>query len=138
MAKYYLLSFLILWSGFNKATDNNNGFESIDETNSLPIWWSLQAPNYNTIKLDSITKYEGKYSLSIENAIDFNTQQEAMQFSPKEFEHLSSLKVNDKITVKSHSAGYSPNHLYLILSSDYIARDKNIIFKRDLSRKNGC
>ena len=76
MAKYYLLSFLILWFGFNKATDHNNGFESIDGTNSLPIGWSFQAPNYNTIKLDSITKYEGKYSLSIENTIDFNTPQE--------------------------------------------------------------
>ena len=76
MAKFCLLFFLILFSRFNKAPDHNNGFESVDQTSSLPSGWSFQAPNYNSIKLDSITKYEGKYSLSIENSIEFNTPQE--------------------------------------------------------------
>jgi len=89
MTKYYLLSFLILLSGFNRATDHNNGFESIDETNSLPVGWSFQAPNYNSIKLDSITKYEGKYSLSIENTIDFNTPQEAGNYFQTEADETS-------------------------------------------------
>ncbi len=61
-----------------------------------------------------------------------------MQFVPKEFEQLNSLKVNDKIIVKSRSAGYSPNHPYLILSSDYISKNNKILFKRDLSKNKGC
>ncbi len=61
-----------------------------------------------------------------------------MQFISKEFEQLKSLKVNDKIMVKSRSTGYSPNHPYLILSSDYIAKNNVILFERDLSKNKGC
>ncbi len=60
-----------------------------------------------------------------------------MQFIPKEFEQLQSLKVNDKIIVKSRSAGYSPNHPYLIISGDYIEQNGKELFKRDFS-KNKC
>lgn len=61
-----------------------------------------------------------------------------MQFSPKDFQQLNSLKVNDKIIVRSHSAGYSPNHPYLIVSGDYIERNNKILFKRDFSKNNRC
>lgn len=76
MTKIYLLFILILLSRFDNAPDHNNGFDSVDETTSLPSGWWFQAPNYNNIKLDSSIKYEGKYSLSIENSIDYNTPQE--------------------------------------------------------------
>lgn len=61
-----------------------------------------------------------------------------MQFIPKEFEQLKNLKVNDKIIVRSHSAGFSHNHPYLILSSDYIAKDNKVLFKRNFSKNNRC
>ena len=61
-----------------------------------------------------------------------------MQFSPKDFQQLNSLKVNDKIIVRSRSAGYSPNHPYLIVSGDYIALNNKILFKRDFSKNKGC
>ena len=61
-----------------------------------------------------------------------------MQFVPKDFEKLKSLKVNDNIIIRSRSAGYSPNHPYLILSGDYIAHDNKILFKRDFSKNKGC
>lgn len=60
-----------------------------------------------------------------------------MQFTPKEFQQLSSLKVNDKIIVRSRSAGLSNNHPYLIVSGDYIARDNKILFKREF-KNDGC
>jgi hypothetical protein len=60
-----------------------------------------------------------------------------MQYVPKDFEKLKSLKVNDKIIVKSRSAGFSPNHPYLILSGDYIAKDNTVLFKREVN-KNHC
>jgi hypothetical protein len=61
-----------------------------------------------------------------------------MQFSQKDFQQLSSLRVNDTITVRSRSAGYSHNHPYLILSGDYIARNNKLLFKRDFSKNNRC
>jgi len=76
MPNYILLVFLIFMSGWNESPDTNSGFESVDQTISLPSGWWFQAPNYKNIKLDSGIKYEGKYSLSIENSIDYNTPQE--------------------------------------------------------------
>jgi len=61
-----------------------------------------------------------------------------MQFIPKDFQKLKDLKVNDKIMVRSRSAGYSPNHPYLILSGDYIEQNNKILFKRDFSKNKGC
>ncbi|WP_353169968.1 hypothetical protein [Flavobacterium sp.] len=61
-----------------------------------------------------------------------------MQFIPKEFEPLKSLKVNDKILVRSRSAGFSHNHPYLILSGDYIAKDNKVLFKRVFNKNNHC
>ncbi|MDN3588881.1 hypothetical protein QWY86_19540 [Pedobacter aquatilis] len=61
-----------------------------------------------------------------------------MQFNAKEFESLKSLKVNDKVIVKSHSAGYSPNHLYLIVSGDYIEHNNKVLFKREFNKNGGC
>jgi hypothetical protein len=60
-----------------------------------------------------------------------------MQFTTKDFQHLSSLKVNDKIIVRSRSASFSNNHPYLILSSDYIKQDYKILFKREF-KNDGC
>lgn len=76
MPNYFLLVFLIFLSGWNESPDNNSGFETVDQTISLPNGWWFQAPNYDNIKLDSGIRYEGKYSLSIENSIDYNTPQE--------------------------------------------------------------
>jgi hypothetical protein len=61
-----------------------------------------------------------------------------MQFIPKEFEPLKSLKVNDKIIVRSRSAGFSHNHPYLILSGDYIVKDNKVLFKRVFNKNNRC
>ncbi len=70
--------------------------------------------------------------------VRINGEQYMMQFIPKDFQQLNSLKVNDKIIVRSRSAGFSNNHPYLILSSDYIARNNKILFKRDISKNNRC
>ena len=57
-----------------------------------------------------------------------------------EFQQLHSLKVNDKIIIRSHSvfsALYTPNYSYAIVSGDYVERDGKIIYKR-APRKGGC
>jgi hypothetical protein len=70
--------------------------------------------------------------------VKINGEEYMMQFIPKDFQQLNSLKVNDKIIVRSRSAGYSHNHPYLIISGDYIARNNKILFKRDFSKNKGC
>jgi hypothetical protein len=57
-----------------------------------------------------------------------------------EFQQLHSLKVNDKIMIRSHSVfsgSYTPNYSYAIVSGDYVERDGKIIYKR-APRKGGC
>jgi len=70
--------------------------------------------------------------------VSINGETYMMQFSPKDFQRFHNLKVNDKIIVRSRSAGYSHNHPYLIVSGDYIAQDNEVLFKRDFSKNNGC
>ncbi|MCF6133430.1 hypothetical protein [Flavobacterium wongokense] len=70
--------------------------------------------------------------------VSINGEEYMMQFIPKDFEPLKNLKVNDKIIVRSRSAGYSPNHPYLILSGDYIEQNNKMLFKRDFSKNKGC
>jgi hypothetical protein len=53
-----------------------------------------------------------------------------MQYGAKDFQKLNSLKVGDKIIVRSRSAGRSPNHPYLVLSGDYIAGNNKVLFER--------
>ncbi len=69
--------------------------------------------------------------------VKINGEDYMMQYTRKEFQQLSGLKVGDKIIVKSRSAGYSPSHPHLIISGDYIELNEKILFKRDFS-KDGC
>lgn len=70
--------------------------------------------------------------------VKINDEDYMMQFNLKDFEQLKSLKVNDKIIIRSRSVGYSNNHPYLIISGDYIAQNNKILFKRDFSKNKGC
>lgn len=57
--------------------------------------------------------------------------------SKKEFEQLQSLKVNDKIMIRSHFVSHAPKYAYPIIAGDYVERDGKIIYKR-APRKDGC
>jgi len=54
-----------------------------------------------------------------------------------EFQQLHSLKVNDKIIIRSHSVMYAPKYSYPIVSGNYVERDGKIMYKR-APRKGGC
>jgi hypothetical protein len=54
-----------------------------------------------------------------------------------EFQQLHSLKVDDKIIIRSHSVSHAPKYPYPIIAGDYVERDSKIIYKR-APRKGGC
>jgi hypothetical protein len=54
-----------------------------------------------------------------------------------DFEQLHSLKVNDKIIIRSHNVSCAPKYSYLIIAGDYVERDSKIMYKR-APRKDGC
>ena len=62
-----------------------------------------------------------------------------VNFAPEKslLEQLHSLKVNDKIILRSHSVSHAPKYAYPIVSADYVERDRKIIYKRVRS-KDGC
>jgi CRISPR/Cas system CSM-associated protein Csm3 (group 7 of RAMP superfamily) len=55
----------------------------------------------------------------------------------KEIQQLKSLKVNDKIIIKSHSVMHAPKYTYPIVEGDYVEHDSKLIYKR-VPRKGGC
>jgi hypothetical protein len=63
-----------------------------------------------------------------------------LSFGPEksnEFQQLHSLKVNDKIIIRSHSVSHAPKYSYPIVSGDYVEQDSKLIYKR-APRKGGC
>jgi hypothetical protein len=54
-----------------------------------------------------------------------------------EFQQLHSLKVNDKIILRSRGVSHAPKYAYPIVSGDYVERDSKVIYKR-IPRKGGC
>jgi hypothetical protein len=62
-----------------------------------------------------------------------------VRFEPEksQLEQLYSLKVNDKIIIKSHYVSHAPKYAYPIVSGEYVERDNKVIFQR-VPRKGGC
>jgi hypothetical protein len=62
-----------------------------------------------------------------------------LRFDPEksQLEQLHSLKVNDKIIIRSRNVSHAPKYAYPIVSGDYVERDSKVIFKR-VPRKGGC
>jgi len=57
--------------------------------------------------------------------------------SKKEFDQLRTLKVNDKINIKSHNVSHAPKYVYPIVAGDNIERNGKLIYKRVVG-KGGC
>jgi hypothetical protein len=62
-----------------------------------------------------------------------------LNFEPEksQLEQLHSLKVADKIIIRSRSLSHAPKYAYPIVRGDYVERDGKVIFKR-VPRKGGC
>ncbi|MGE7775017.1 hypothetical protein ACQKLP_09845 [Chitinophaga sp. NPDC101104] len=52
-------------------------------------------------------------------------------------QQLGSLKLGDKIMIKSHSVSHAPKYAYPIISGEYAEREGEVIYKH-APRKDGC
>lgn len=87
---------------------------------------SLSLPSGSRLGFGVMVKINGE-----DYILNFGT------IKPDEFQQLHSLKVNDKIIIRSHSVSYAPKYSYTIISGDYVERDGTIIYNRIL-KKGGC
>jgi len=105
-----------------------------DYTNMEGVVTSLSLPPGSRLGFGVMVRINGDdYILSFgpeksdKNFLNFNN----------EFQQLHSLKVNDKIIIKSHNVSHAPKYSYPIVSGEYVERDRKVIFKR-VPRKDGC
>ncbi|KIC94684.1 hypothetical protein [Flavihumibacter solisilvae] len=97
-----------------------------DSTNMEAIVTSLSLPPGSRLGFGVMVRINGEdYILS------FGLEES------NEFQQLHSLKVNDKIIIRSRSVSHAPKYAYPIVSGDYVERDSKIIYKR-APRKGGC
>lgn len=54
-----------------------------------------------------------------------------------DFRQLYSLKINDKIIIRSHSISYAPKYSYPIITGEYVEQNNKVIYAR-ATRKSGC
>jgi hypothetical protein len=103
-------------------------------TNMEAVVTSLSLPKGSRLGFGMMVNIDGEdYILSFGTE---NSQRDFWDFT-NEFEQLRSLKVNDKIIVKSHNVSHAPKYAYPIVSGDYVERDGKVIYKR-APRKGGC
>ena len=93
-----------------------------DSTNMATVITSLSLPPGSLLGFGVMARINGDdYILRFDN----------------ELQQLHSLKVNDKIIIKSHSVSHAPKYAYPIVSGEYAERDGKIIYKH-APRKGGC
>ncbi|SJZ39408.1 hypothetical protein SAMN04488128_10116 [Chitinophaga eiseniae] len=68
-----------------------------------------------------------------------NGEDYIITFQPEKSQlaQLKSLKVDDKIIIRSHGVSYAPKYSYPIVSGNYVERDSKIIYQR-VPSKGGC
>lgn len=72
--------------------------------------------------------------------VNINNEDYILSFGPEndnEFEQLRSLKVKNKIIIRSRSVSHAPKYSYPIISGDYVVRDSKVIYNRP-PRQGGC
>lgn len=96
-----------------------------DSTNMEAVVTSLSLPPGSRLGFGVMVRIDG---------VDY-----IVKFEPEksQLEQLHSLKVNDKIIIRSHSVSHAPKYSYPIVRGDYVERDSKVIFKR-VPRKGGC
>jgi hypothetical protein len=96
-----------------------------DSTNMEAVVTSLSLPPGSRLGFGVMVRIDG-----VDYIVNFEPEK-------SQLEQLHSLKVNDKIIIRSYSVSHAPKYSYPIVSGDYVERDSKIIYKR-APRKGGC
>jgi hypothetical protein len=109
--------------------------QSIKNNTSMEaVVTSLSLPEGSRVGFGIMVQIEGE-----EYILSFGMEQPGKNSLnlKKEFDLLRTLKVNDKISLKSKNVSHAPKYAYPIVSGDYVERQGEIIYKRT-PRKGGC
>ena len=96
-----------------------------DSTNMEAVVTSLSLPPGSRLGFGVMARIDG-----VDYIVNFEPEK-------SQLEQLYSLKVNDKIIIRSNSVSHAPKYSYPIVRGDYVERDSKIIYKR-IPRKGGC
>ena len=96
-----------------------------DSTNMEAVVTSLSLPPGSRLGFGVMARIDG---------VDY-----IVRFDPEksQLEQLHSLKVDDKIIIRSRNVSHAPKYAYPIVSGDYVERDSKMVYKR-APRKGGC
>ncbi|HWB24355.1 MAG TPA: hypothetical protein VG738_02695 [Chitinophagaceae bacterium] len=96
-----------------------------DYTNMEAVITSLSLPPGSRLGFGVMARINGD-----DYIVKFDTEKSQLQ-------QLQSLKINDKISIRSHNVSHAPKYSYPIISTEYAEGDGKIIFKR-IPHKGGC
>jgi hypothetical protein len=96
-----------------------------DSTNMEGVVTSLSLPPGSRLGFGMMVRINDE-----DYIVNFDTEK-------SQLEQLHSLKVNDKIIIRSRGVSHAPKYAYPIVSCEYLERDSKVIFKR-VPRKDGC
>src|SRR5687768_17120131 len=96
-----------------------------DSTNMEAVVTSLSLPPGSRLGFGVMARINGD-----DYIVNFETEK-------SQLEQLQSLKVGDKLVIRSRNVSHAPKYAYPIVSGDYVERDSKVIYKR-IPRKGGC
>ena len=96
-----------------------------DSTNMEAVVTSLSLPSGSRLGFGVMVRINGD-----DYIVNFDAEK-------SQLEQLRSLKVDDKIIIRSRNVSHAPKYAYPIVSGDYVEQDSKIIYKR-APRKGGC
>ena len=96
-----------------------------DSTNMAAVVTSLSLPPDSRLGFGLMVRIDGD-----DYIVKFDTEKSQLA-------QLQTLKVDDKIIIRSRNVSHAPKYAYPIVSGDYVERDSKIIYKR-IPRQGGC
>lgn len=97
-----------------------------DSSNMEAVVSSLTLPPGSRLGFGVMVQIEGE-----EYILSFGLE------TDDEFRQLQSLKVNDKIVIRSRAVSHAPKYAFPIINADYVERDGKEMYKR-APNKGGC
>jgi len=96
-----------------------------DSSNMEAVITSLSLPPGSRLGFGVMARIDG-----VDYIVNFDAEKDQL-------DQLRSLKVDDKIIIRSGNVSHAPKYQYGIVKADYVERDGKIMYKH-IPRKDGC